>query len=95
MGGEPWCFDPEQIARLTDWQVMHLYLKPAMERTEQMRKDMEKDRINTPGYQPQPGEPGREVKMPLPSLEQILAAAERLGIDPEKARAGYENAKGS
>lgn len=89
MAQEPWCFHPEQIATLTDWQVMHLYLKPAMDRAEQMRKDMEKDRQKIPGSPSQPSQPF-SADVPLPTLEQILDAAERLGIDPEKAREGYE-----
>jgi hypothetical protein len=33
---EPWCFHPEQIATLTDWQIEHLYAKPAIERAKQI-----------------------------------------------------------
>lgn len=32
---EPWCFTPDQIARLTDYQIMRLYLVPAAERGRQ------------------------------------------------------------
>lgn len=29
---EPWCFHPEQIASLTDWQIEHLFVQPAVDR---------------------------------------------------------------
>jgi hypothetical protein len=29
---EPWCAFPDQIANLTDWQIEHLYARPAIER---------------------------------------------------------------
>jgi hypothetical protein len=35
---EPWCFAPDQVARLTAWQVEHLYLRPAAERAKQMKR---------------------------------------------------------
>lgn len=37
--GEPWCFDSDQIARLTDWQILNLYLLPAVKRAEEFRRD--------------------------------------------------------
>lgn len=37
---EPWCFHPEQIAKLTDWQIAKLYLEPAWERAEKLREDV-------------------------------------------------------
>jgi hypothetical protein len=39
MAQEPWCFHPEQIATLTDWQLEYLYRQPAEERTRQMKKE--------------------------------------------------------
>jgi hypothetical protein len=38
---EPWCYTPEQIGRLTDWQIENLYALPAQERADEFRKDME------------------------------------------------------
>jgi hypothetical protein len=32
---EPWCYTPDQIGRLTDWQILNLYAKPAIERSKQ------------------------------------------------------------
>ena len=36
---EPWCFLPEHIGKLTDWQIEHEYAKPAIARAEELRKD--------------------------------------------------------
>jgi hypothetical protein len=44
---EPWCFSPEQVERLTDWQVTHLYALPAEKRSEDIRR-------LTPGSAPPP-----------------------------------------
>lgn len=30
---EPWCFHPDQVATLTDDQILHRYLQPAIERS--------------------------------------------------------------
>lgn len=32
MGGEPWCFPPHVIADMTDYQILHVYLLPAVSR---------------------------------------------------------------
>lgn len=37
---EPWCMTPEQFGKLTDWQIEYLYARPAVERAEEMRRDM-------------------------------------------------------
>lgn len=54
MGGEPWRFTPDQIARVTDWQVLNVYVKPAVERAERMDRE-----------RPAPGN-----RMPVPDVEQ-------------------------
>lgn len=38
---EPWCYLPEKIGRLTDWQILELYAKPAAKRAEELKRDME------------------------------------------------------
>jgi hypothetical protein len=38
---EPWCFHPEQIASLTDWQIENLYAKPALERSKKWQEERE------------------------------------------------------
>lgn len=47
--GEPWCFHTDQVARLTDWQVEWMYLRPAAERA---RKDS--GAAPGPGHVPDP-----------------------------------------
>jgi len=36
---EPWGFSPDVLARLTDFQVLELYLKPAAERADQLKRE--------------------------------------------------------
>jgi hypothetical protein len=60
---EPWCFAPETIERLTDWQITHLYAKPALERAEEIRKSSPDGKPATPKARPAddnaiPHEPG-------------------------------------
>lgn len=45
MGGEPWCFHPAQIADLTDFQIHHVYVLPAVKRA---RKESEKMNPHAP-----------------------------------------------
>lgn len=39
MGGEPWCFSPDIIARMTDFQIHHGYVLPAVRRAERESGD--------------------------------------------------------
>jgi hypothetical protein len=36
---EPWCFSIDQIASMTDWQIVTLYLDPAIERSKKLQSD--------------------------------------------------------
>lgn len=85
---EPWCFTPDQIARLTDWQVVSLYLVPAAERAEKLRAGTgggpagPVPRHNTPD-----AEPGTEGHR-----RQIVAALmSHQGLSRERAEAAYES----
>lgn len=49
---EPWCFTPEEIARLTDWQIEELYYKPAKARQEQMEKERMDRSTSEVGHEP-------------------------------------------
>lgn len=56
---EPWCFHPEQIATLTDWQIEHLYARPAVERANEAKRRAE-GRGESPHHReahPAPGTP--------------------------------------
>jgi hypothetical protein len=39
MALEPWCFHPDQIATLTDWQIENLYRRPQLARLEEIQRD--------------------------------------------------------
>lgn len=86
---EPWCYLPEQIARLTDWQIENLYAKPAIERAKHMPQ--------APGQLPPrthaegtstgpPGEPGS----PEHRSACIGAYMGIQGLGRERAVAQYE-----
>ena len=44
MGGEPWCFPPDVIADLTDFQIHNAYALPAVARA---RREQERTAVNT------------------------------------------------
>jgi hypothetical protein len=96
---EPWCFAPETIANLTDWQIVNVYLRPAMKRSEEMRKEMKRvESGQSPGYQPNSitsfdDVKGIDITTDLPSLEQVLDAADALGKNREEARIAWEKAR--
>jgi hypothetical protein len=96
---EPWCFTPEQIGKLTDWQIENLYAKPAMKRAEEMRKEMP-DGGAPSGPSPAPVSPTpRRVLQRGPDFEpgtdghrrQCIAAFMQVqGLNKERAVAQYE-----
>jgi hypothetical protein len=96
---EPWCFDPETISNLTDWQIVNVYLRPAMKRAEAMRKEMKRaESGQSQGYQSNSitsfDDPAAiEITTNLPTLEQVLDAADALGKNREEARIAWEKAR--
>lgn len=60
---EPWCFPPQVLARLTPWQAERLYLRPAHERAERLRRE-------TGG--PSAGPPGHDWRA-VPPREEFVA----------------------
>lgn len=56
MAQEPWGFSPDQLAKLTDFQVLELYLKPAAERADQLKREQpgaaRKHDVPAPGGKP-------------------------------------------
>jgi len=94
---EPWCFTPAQVGRLTDWQVEHLYAKPAAERAERMQQDFPQPG-GTPatpaaGTRPAreasagpPGEPGS----PEHRAACVAAFVQFQGLKRERAERQYE-----
>lgn len=85
---EPWCYTPGQIANLTDWQIEHLYAKPAAERSEELRKSTPATGgKSAPVSESDIGEPGS------PSHRNWVISAFVNGpmkMSPEAARAKYE-----
>lgn len=66
---EPWCFTPAQVGCLTDWQIEHLYRKPAEERA----KRFEEERARAggggpPGSVPRPTEAESESGWTVPKI---------------------------
>ena len=55
---EPWCYHPEQIASLTDWQIEHLYVRPVVERSKQMERAARGQSANESESLAVPPEPG-------------------------------------
>ena len=91
---EPWCFDPDKIARLTDHQILKQYLEPAVKRAEEFARD---------NPAPGPGKPLGTRRKPAggsgpdyePGTEghrrQIEGAfMSMMGMSPEKAKALYD-----
>lgn len=64
---EPWCFDPDKIARLTDWQIENLYYKPALEREKEFKKNSPQvgERASPTSHAPQvDDEPPKQMAHP-------------------------------
>lgn len=83
---EPWCFTPEQIASLTDWQIENLYAIPAAERSEELRKSMPESKTSASVSESDIGEPGS------PSHRNWVISAfvnGPLKMSPEQAQVKY------
>ncbi len=80
MGGEPWCFPPAVIARLTDYQIMHLYVYPHVERNERLKRE-------------QSGASGSAAAPPIEadSLEDLVSVYRGMGLSESTARAAAED----
>ncbi len=85
MAGEPWCFDPEQIRRLTDWQIEELYLKPAVRKSEAM----ERDRKGLPPAAP-PEEEAKPMATPPPRAAMVGVMTGMMGMSVKDANAEYD-----
>jgi hypothetical protein len=91
MGGEPWCFPPDVIAKLTDYQIEHLYLKPAAKRAAEWEK---KHMQPTTGVAQTPAhvDPAAESRRDTESVVQMYMA---MGLPRATAEAAAaELAKG-
>lgn len=80
MGGEPWCFPPAVIARLTDYQILHLYVYPLVERNERMKREQN-------GQSGTSAAPRVEAK----SFEELVQVFRGMGLSEATARAMAED----
>lgn len=74
--------DPRQLARLTDWQLHFLYLKPQADRVEAMRREMA-------GLPPKEEE-AAPLTGPPPRWAVVGFMVDNLGIPREAAEAEYD-----
>ncbi len=87
MAGEPWCFPPETIARMTDYQIDEVYLKPAVERA----KAMEAERKGLPAELPPAASPNdKPMTKPPPRAAMVGTMTGMLGYTVEAANAEYD-----
>lgn len=83
MGGEPWCFTPEQIAPLTDSQIEDVYLKPALAKQDAMERERK-------GLPPKPADDDRRPLTEPPPRAAVVGMMRTLGMSVEKANAEYD-----
>lgn len=88
---EPWCFHPDQVATLTDDQIVNRYLKPAIERSERAGVSGGGESVGPRRSAPAastgpPGEPGS----PEHRNACINAYVQVQGLKHERAVAQYE-----
>lgn len=81
---EPWCFAPGDIARMTDYEIVHEYIWPQHKRLERL----ERERKGLPVED----ERGEEKSF-VPSRGYMLAMLVNLGMTKEQAVAEYERQK--
>jgi hypothetical protein len=53
LGQEPWCWHPDQIAVMTDKQIVDHYYKPAEKRAEERKKDFPDTNNPSPKFVPE------------------------------------------
>ena len=86
---EPWCGFPEQIASLTDWQIEHLYARPAIERAKQIERERKGDSpilsIDTSTSTIEPSEPN-SLEFRVWVISQFMA----MGMSRAAAEKQYE-----
>jgi hypothetical protein len=80
MGGEPWCFPPDVIARLTDYQILHVYVYPLVDRNKRMERERN-------------GHADSSAAPPIPaeSLEELVSVYRGMGLNDATARAAAED----
>ncbi len=89
MMGEPWCYTPDEVARLTDFQIWHQYMRPAAERAKQLggggRTVSGSAAAPVAGSDGPPGEPGSDEHR----RACVGAYMSVQGLNRERAEAQY------
>lgn len=83
MAGEPWCFTPHQIALLTDYQILNLYLLPAAQ------KAMEAE-LRAKGMDPDMARAVVTEEPQIPTRDTMVATLMQLGLSAEDADREYD-----
>jgi hypothetical protein len=78
---EPWCFSPDQIARLTDRQITDWYIRPAADRARAAR--------NLPPL-PDPRAPEPQTDQPPPRAAVVGVMHHVLGLSVAEANRRYD-----
>jgi hypothetical protein len=86
MAGEPWCMKPWDIARLTDFQILHLYIMPAAERAEAMRREGQ-------GVSPEVADAEARGETYIPTKIEVVSTLMNLGFSRKQAEDEYEKQK--
>jgi hypothetical protein len=88
---EPWCYHPEQIASLTDWQLEFLYHQPAVERQKQLAKNLPESEGSGESCNPADPPPSDSPEF----REWVIAQFQAMGMSRKTAETQYEQqAKG-
>ena len=98
---EPWCFHPEQVASLTDHQIIERYVLPAARRAEEREREVAESRAApppaaSPGAKPVGPRPARgaaaepEPGTPEHRAQVVGSFTSVMGMSPERAAALYE-----
>ena len=83
MGGEPWCFPADVVARMTDYQIDEAYLAPAVARAEALERERK-------GLPPKPDPAAPVPDTPPPRAAVVGVMVHHLGYTVEKANAEYD-----
>lgn len=83
MAGEPWCKLPHEIALLTDFQILHLYVIPAHERSEAAKLEQKGIPSDLAWAQAR----GQTVE---PSKDYVIGVLMSLGIGRKAAEEEYK-----
>ncbi len=86
---QPWCFHPEQIATLTDWQIERLYARAALQRAERWEAE---HAVREPSESPsnQNHHPGSPPEPTSPHFrEWVLSQFQAMGLSRNEAESRY------